>query len=157
MNFCKLRKFLLIQLSKMFQKLWMLLLLLCLGTILASSCTASCQPSSSLPPQLGPPQRCGPISPPTLQWPLRFSSLWPPLLHHPSWVTRRVHRRQPPQGLHSDRRRAWQPSSPRQTTEFATRQPCRNQVGLVFRPTGFVTFLSGAATKRSRNRFPTRQ
>jgi hypothetical protein len=31
-----------------------------------------------------------------------------------------------------------------------------NQVGLVFRPAGFFTFNSSAATRRSRNRFPTR-
>jgi hypothetical protein len=38
---------------KTFQKLWMPLLLLCLGTIIASSCPASCQPSSSSPPSSG--------------------------------------------------------------------------------------------------------
>jgi hypothetical protein len=53
-NFCKLKKFLLIPLSKIFQKLWMPLLLLCLDTILASSCPASCQPSSSPPTSSGP-------------------------------------------------------------------------------------------------------
>ncbi len=30
-------------------------------------------------------------------------------------------------------------------------------MGLVFRPTGFYTFLFGAATRRSQNRFPTRR
>jgi hypothetical protein len=39
--------------SKIFQKLCMFLLFLCPGTILASSCQASCQPSSSLPPSSG--------------------------------------------------------------------------------------------------------
>jgi hypothetical protein len=53
MIFCKLKKFLLIPLKKIFQKLWMPLLLLCLGTILASSCPVSCQPSSSPPPLSG--------------------------------------------------------------------------------------------------------
>ncbi len=37
-------------LSKNFPKLCMFLLFLCLGTILAPSCPASCQPSCSLPP-----------------------------------------------------------------------------------------------------------
>jgi hypothetical protein len=53
MKFCKLRNFLLIQLSKTFQKPWMPLLLLYLGTILASSCPVSCQPSSTPPPSSG--------------------------------------------------------------------------------------------------------
>jgi hypothetical protein len=43
MNFCKLKKFLLSPLSKIFQKLWMPLLLLCLGTI---------RPSVQLPSEL---------------------------------------------------------------------------------------------------------
>jgi hypothetical protein len=50
MNSCKMKKFLLILLSKIFHKLWMFQFLPCLGTILASSCPASCQPSSSPPP-----------------------------------------------------------------------------------------------------------
>jgi hypothetical protein len=72
-------------------------------------------------------------------------------------VTRRGHCRQLPQGLHSGGHRAWQPVSPQQTPRFAPRQPCCNQVGLVFRPAGFFTFLSGTATKWSRNRFPNRR
>jgi hypothetical protein len=48
------KKFMLILLSKIFHKLWMPLLLLCLGAILlAPSCPASCQPSSSPPPSSG--------------------------------------------------------------------------------------------------------
>ncbi len=39
--------------SKIFQKLFMFLLFLCPGTILAPSCRASCQPSSSPPPSSG--------------------------------------------------------------------------------------------------------
>jgi hypothetical protein len=47
---------------------------------------------------------------------------------------------------------------PRQTVGLAPRQSCRNQAGLVFRPAGLLTFLfAGAATRRSRNRFPTRR
>ncbi len=74
-----------------------------------------------------------------------------------SRVLGRGHRHQPPQGLHGRGRHAWQPASPWQTAGLAPRRPCRNQVGLVFRPTGFSTFPSGAATRRSQNRFPTRR
>jgi hypothetical protein len=80
-----------------------------------------------------------------------------PLLHLQSRVMGRGGCRQPPQGLHGCGRHSWQPVSPRQTTGFAPRQSCCNQAGLVFRPAGFFTFISGAATRRSRNRFPTRR
>jgi hypothetical protein len=53
MTFYKMKKFLLILLSTIFHKPWMFLLFLCLGTILAPSCPASCQPSSSPPPLSG--------------------------------------------------------------------------------------------------------
>ncbi len=42
-----------------FPKLCMFLLLLCLGTILAPTCPASCQPSCSTPPRLGPSKQRG--------------------------------------------------------------------------------------------------
>ncbi len=80
-----------------------------------------------------------------------------PLLHHPSRVLGRGYRRQPPQSLHSCRCHAWQPASPWQTTSFTPGRSCRNQAGLVFRPTDFYTFPSSAAMRRSRNRFPTQQ
>jgi hypothetical protein len=50
MNFRKMKKFLLILLSKMLQKPWMFLLFLCLGIIPAPCCPASFQPSFSPPP-----------------------------------------------------------------------------------------------------------
>ncbi len=53
MNFCKMKKFQLILLSKIFQKLRMFLLFLCLGTILALCCRASCQLSFSPLPSSG--------------------------------------------------------------------------------------------------------
>jgi hypothetical protein len=52
------------------------------------------------------------------------------------------------------------PGSPRRRGRppRSLRQSCRNQGGLVFRPAGLFTFLfSGAATRRSRNRFPNRR
>jgi hypothetical protein len=76
-----------------------------------------------------------------------------PLLHHLSRVPGRGYRCQPPQALHGRGRHTWQPTSPRQTAEFAPRWFCRNQVGLVFRPAGFFTFPSGSAIRWSRNRF----
>jgi hypothetical protein len=59
--------------------------------------------------------------------------------------------------LHGRGCHAWQPASPWQTAGFAPRRSCRNQAGLVFRPAGVFTFPSGATTRRSRNRFPTRR
>ncbi len=79
----------------------------------------------------------------------------PPLLHHQSRVVGQGGCRQPPQCLHSRGRHDWQPASPRQTAGFTPRRSCRNQAGLVFRPADFFTFTSGAATRWSRNRFPT--
>jgi hypothetical protein len=52
-KFCKMMNFQLTLLSKIFLKLCMFLLPLCLGTILAPTCPASCQPSCSLPPLSG--------------------------------------------------------------------------------------------------------
>jgi hypothetical protein len=92
-----------------------------------------------------------------LRRPLHRPAPRAPLLHHPSRVLGRGHRRQPPQGLHGRGRHAWQPASPRQAAGFAPRQPCHNRAGLIFRPAGFSTFPSGAATRRSQNRFPTRR
>ncbi len=136
----------------------MFLLFLCLGTILAPSCRTSSQATSSPPPLSG---SVGAVSPPppsaALRRPLHRPVPRTPLLHHPSQVLGRGHRRQPPQGLHSCGRHAWQPASPRQTAGFAPRRSCRNHAGLVFRPAGFSTFPSGAAMRRSRNRFPTLQ
>jgi hypothetical protein len=62
MNFWKMKQFQQILLSKTFPKLCMFLLLLCLGTILAHSCPASCQPSCSPPPLVW--VRCGGVIPP---------------------------------------------------------------------------------------------
>jgi hypothetical protein len=115
----------------------------------------TCQPSCSPPPSSG---SVGvawfhPFS----RQPLRGSALQPPLLHHQSRVAGQGGYREPSQGLHGRERHAWQPASLRQTAGFAPRQSCRNQAGLVFRPAGFFTFTSGAATRRSWNCFPTRR
>jgi hypothetical protein len=53
MNFCKMMSFQLTPLSTNLPKPCMFLLLPCLGTILAPSCLASCQPSCSPPPLSG--------------------------------------------------------------------------------------------------------
>ncbi len=70
------------------------LLLLCLSTILAPSCPASCQPSCSLPPSSGCIRAAWfhPFS--RSKMPLR-SAPRPPLLHHQSLVTGRGSHRQP--------------------------------------------------------------
>jgi hypothetical protein len=53
------------------------------------------------------------------------------------------------------------PGSPRRRNrplQLFPRRSCHNQAGLVLRPAGLFTFLfSGAATRRSRNRFPTQR
>jgi hypothetical protein len=86
------------------------LLLLCLGTILASSCPASYQPSSSPPPL------SGSVVAVWFHLFTRFTTA-PTLscavvLHHLSRDSRRGHHCQQPQGLHGSGRRAWQPASP---------------------------------------------
>ncbi len=136
----------------------MFLLLLCLGT---NSSTEL--PSELLADLLSAPLvwvRRGSLVPPLqslYDGPLRSSAPRPPLLHHQNRVAGRGGCRQPPQGLHGRGRHAWQSASPRQTAGFAPRRSCRNQTVLVFRPTGFFTFTSSAATRRSWNRFPTRR
>ncbi len=75
MNFCKIMNFQLTPLSKNFPKPCMFLLLLCLSTILAPSCPASCQPSCSPPPQLGLSGRPGSTPSAALQWPLHGPAL----------------------------------------------------------------------------------
>jgi hypothetical protein len=157
MNFCKTKKCQLMLLSKNFQKPCMFLTFLCLGTILAPSCRRAARRPPIHPPRLGPAGRGHPTPSAALRWPLRCPALQAPLLHYPSRVPGRGHRRQLPQGLHGRGRHAWQPASPWQTAGFAPRQSCRNQAGLIFRPAGFFIFPSGAATRRSRNRFPTQR
>jgi hypothetical protein len=53
MSFYETKKCQLMPLSKFFQKPCMFMLFLCPGTIIAPSCRASCQASSSPPPRLG--------------------------------------------------------------------------------------------------------
>ncbi len=96
MNFCKIMNFQLTPLSKNFPKPCMFLLPLCLGTILAPTCPASCQPSCSPPPSSGSvgaawfhPFSCSATAP------TRFCAA-APLLHHQSWVARRGGCSQPP-------------------------------------------------------------
>jgi hypothetical protein len=54
-----------------------------------------------------------PLQPLYIRWPLRRSVPRTLLLHHLSRVLGQGYRCQPPQGLHSRRRHAWQPTSPR--------------------------------------------
>jgi hypothetical protein len=81
---------------KIFSKICMFRLLLCLGTILAPSCPASCQPAAHRPPHLGPLGRHHSTLSAALRQPLCSSAQWPPLLHHPSRVTRQGGCHQPP-------------------------------------------------------------
>jgi hypothetical protein len=64
------------------------LLLLCLGAILASAAQRAASRAPLCPPRLGLLWRRGPTFPAALRRPLRRSAPWPPLLHHPSQVTR---------------------------------------------------------------------
>jgi hypothetical protein len=136
----------------------MSLLLLCLGTILAPTCPASCQPSCSPPLSSGSVGRRGSTPSAALRRPLRGPAPQSPLLHYPSRVAGQGGRCQPAQGLHGSGRHAWQPALPWQTAGLVPRQSCRNQAGLVFRPAGLFTFFFfGAATRWSWNCFPTRR
>ncbi len=83
MNFYKMMNFQLTPLSKNFLKSCMFLPLLCLGTILAPTCPASCQPSCSPPTSSGSvgaawfhPFSCSTMAP-------MRSCTTAPLLHHP--------------------------------------------------------------------------
>ncbi len=96
MKFCKMKKFQLILLSKIFQRLWMFLLFLCLGTILAPSCPASCQPSSSPPPLSGSIMAASFHPSAALRRTLPRFVPQTPLLNHPIRVPGWGHRRQPP-------------------------------------------------------------
>ncbi len=79
-EFLQMMNFQLMLLSNIFPKPCMFLLLLCLGTILALTCSASCQPSCSPPPHLGPPGRHHSTHSAALQQPLRSPAPQPPLL-----------------------------------------------------------------------------
>jgi hypothetical protein len=80
--------------------------------------------------------------------------MWTPLLHHQGWLAGRDCLCQPPQGLHGNGRYTWQSVTPRPTPGQELRWFRSHQVGLLFRPAGFLTFpFSGAAKRQSRNRF----
>jgi hypothetical protein len=126
----------------------MSLLFLCPGTILAPSCRTSCQATFSPPPSSGsvgaasfhpfsrsttaptPSYATGSAPSPSESGPETRSS--------PSAASRLV-----------------RPRTPRLAVRVAAAG--RHQAGLVFRPAGFCTFLLGTATRRPRNRFPTRR
>jgi hypothetical protein len=156
MNFCKINKFQFILLSKIFLKLWMFLLFLLLGTILAPSCLASCQPRYSPPPSSGSVVAASfhPFSH-SKTAPMPFCTVAP--APSPS---------ESGQEMRSSLLAASRPArqrTPRLAACVAAadrrvraRRSCRNQAGLVFRPPGIYTFFPGTALKRSRNRFPTR-
>jgi hypothetical protein len=87
-------------LSKILQKICMFLLFLCPGTILAPSCPANCQASSSPPPSSG---SFGAASSHHFSRSMTAPTLFcaaDPALHHPSRVPGRGHCRQQPYGLH---------------------------------------------------------
>ncbi len=157
-SFCKEKKFLLTTFLTNFWKLWMFLLLLYLASIIqVAFCRRSCQPTYSTPPSsacteaVSSPLSCAPT----------LSCAGAPLLHHPSWVKVLGCLHQPPEDLHGFWCYAWQSAMPRQTARpqcsgQASLRPPRwssYQVGLVFRPAGFVTFSLGTARRLSRNRF----
>ncbi len=151
MNFYKMKNFQLTPFSKNFQKLRMFLPLLCLGTILALTCPANCQPSCSPPPSSG-----------------SVGAAW---FHPFSRSTRSCAAALTPSPYESDRVMGWLPSAalrlarprtPRLAARVTTAdrqayaqavlpQPSRPH----FRPAGFFTFsLIGAAMRWSLNHFP---
>ncbi len=133
----------------------MLLLFPCPGTISVPSCWPSCQTSCCAPPLSG----CITAASSRL-------STAPTMTRTPScgrgsapspsrWVAGRDRLRQPPQGLHGSGHHTWQSAFPRLNAGQSPRQSRHHQAGLVCRPTGFSTFFSGDATRRSQNCFPT--
>jgi hypothetical protein len=138
-------------LSKNLPKPCMFLLILCLGTVLALSCTASC----FLPPSSGSVEAA---------WFHPFSRS----TTAPTWFCAAA---PAPSPSESGRGTRWLPSAALRLAQLRTsclaarvaaadhrlapRRSRRDQVGLVLRPAGLFTFFfSGAATRRSRNRFP---
>ncbi len=148
MNFCKMKKCQLMLLSKIFQKLCMFLLFLCPGTILAPSCRTSCQATSSPPPSSG---SVGAAS----SHPCSRSTTAPTPSYAAGSAPSPSESGPGTRSSPSAASRLARPRTPRLATRVAAAS--RHQAGLVFRPAGFYTFLPGAATKRSRNRFPTRR
>jgi hypothetical protein len=149
--------FLLTPLSTNLPKSCMFLLLFSLGTILALSCPASCQPSCSLPPLVW--VRPGGLVPP-LQ-PL-YDGPYAVLRRSPCSFTIRVGSRDKMVAvsrLKACTATVTMPGSPGHCGRqlgFAPRRSCCNQAGLVLRPAGLLTFFfSGSATRWSWNRFPT--
>jgi hypothetical protein len=134
----------------------MLLLFPCPGTIPVPSCRPSCQTSRCVPPLYGyieaassrlssaptttPMTSCrgGPTPSPSVSGRGMRSS--------PSAASRPAQKRTP----HLEVRDAV-------ADRWAPRRSRRHQPGLVCRPAGFSNFFSGAAMRRSRNRFPTQR
>ncbi len=156
-NFCKITKFQLTPMSKFFPKPCMFLLLLCLGTILAPICPASCQQSSSPLPSSGsvgaawfhpfrrsttaPTQSCAAApasSPSELGLGMRWS---------PSAASRLAQPRTPCLAARVAAADYWV------RTQVALPQPSRSH----FQARWFLHLFSGAATRRSLNRFPSRR
>ncbi len=140
------------------KNLWMLLLLLFLANkIWAACCLRSCQPTSSMLPSSG----CTSAASSPLQQP--YDSPHAVLHHGPHSFTIRVGSRE--EIISVSHLKActdvWQTASPRRSSQAGRhphRRSCCYQAGLVFRPTNFSTFNSGAAKRWSRNCFsPTLQ
>jgi hypothetical protein len=133
------------------------LLFRCLGTILAPSCPASCQPSSSLPPSSGSVVAASShLSSHSMTAPTPFCAVDPAPLPSESGPGMRSS-----PSATSRPARQWTPSLASRVAAadrrgLELRRPCRNQAGLFFRPAGLYTFFVGAARRQSRNRFPFR-
>jgi hypothetical protein len=145
MNFCKMMNFQLMQFSNFFPKPCMFLLLLCLGTILAPTSLASCQPSCSPPPSSG---SVGAAS-------------FHPLNHSTMAPTRFCATVPASSPYESGRGTRWSPSAALKPAWL--RMPCRGRP-LGSRPGGpaptkrfLHLLLIRRHHKRSRSRFPTRQ
>jgi hypothetical protein len=99
---------------------------------------------------------------PPLERPLHRPAPQPSLLYHPNRGQGRDRLCQPAQGLLRRRCHTRQSATPQPTARRWSsgqaghqppRQPFRTQTGLVFRPPGLCTFISGAAERTPGNRF----
>jgi hypothetical protein len=141
-NFSKMTNLQLTPLSKIFPQLCIFLLLLCLGTILAPTCPESCQPSCSPPPSSG-----------------SIGAAWfHPFSRSTTAPTRSCSAAPTPSPSELGRGTRWLPSIAAADCRARPQAVLPQPSGSRFQTRGLFTLLfSGAATRRFRNRFPTRR
>ncbi len=152
MNFCRMKKFQLILLTNISQRLQMFLLFLCLGKILAPAAQRVASRAPFRCPCLGP--SWSHPSSRSMTAPTPFCAV------APRSFTIRVGSRDEVIAvscLKACTAADAKPGSPCRSSRLLGSRPggLAATKGLVFRPAAFYTFFSGTATRRYRNCFPT--